>query len=157
MRLLFEGGYYSGCGYYSSKYGIYIFGARALFPDIRCLRITFDPPGPCFMLYTYTTGRFAELATNLFIVGRVHIVHMRMRGNYVKRLYTRHLYPSPFAIELTRCRGVEERPSGYRDHRRERERETRLSRRSAPYMPNNVLFCISRKHLLKWNANCLGL
>ena len=24
MRLLFEGGYYSGCGYYSSKYGIYI-------------------------------------------------------------------------------------------------------------------------------------
>ena len=22
MRLLFEGGYYSGCGYYSSKYGI---------------------------------------------------------------------------------------------------------------------------------------
>ena len=25
VRLLFEGGYYSGCGYYSSKYGIYIF------------------------------------------------------------------------------------------------------------------------------------
>ena len=24
MRLLFEGGYYSGCGYYSSKYGRYI-------------------------------------------------------------------------------------------------------------------------------------
>ena len=23
-RLLFEGGYYSGCGYYSSKYGTYI-------------------------------------------------------------------------------------------------------------------------------------
>ena len=23
MRLLFEGGYYSGCGYYSSKYGIW--------------------------------------------------------------------------------------------------------------------------------------
>ena len=47
---------------------------------------------------------------------------------------------APFAIELTSCGGVEERPSGYRDHRR--ERETRLSRRSAPYMANNVLFCI---------------
>ena len=24
VRLLFEGGYHSGCGYYSNKYGIYV-------------------------------------------------------------------------------------------------------------------------------------
>ena len=42
--------------FYISFYG------RTLFPDIRCLRITFDLP--CFM-YIYTSGRFAELATNV--------------------------------------------------------------------------------------------
>ena len=94
----------------------------------------------------------------------------------------------PFAIELTRCRGVEELEAVWLQRppkrERERERETRLSRHSAPCMPNNVLCCIhvyrldsvlffscitintsvdmscahkiSRKHL-KWNANCLGL
>ena len=39
---------------------IYIIGARALFPDIRCLRITFDPPGPCFMLYTRQVGSLSS-------------------------------------------------------------------------------------------------
>ena len=41
-----------------------IFG-RTGSADIRCLRITFDPP--CFMHAIYTTGRFAELATNACI------------------------------------------------------------------------------------------
>ena len=103
-------------------------------------------------------------------------------GRKLRETPTRHLYPSPFChrAKPDAEEYIEERPSGYRDHRR--ERETRLSRRSAPYMPNNVLFCIhvyrldsvlffscitsvdmscahkiSRKHLLKWNTNCLGL
>ena len=50
VRLLFEGGYYSGCGYYSSKYGIYrmgIFDAKSLplFVHI-CIIGPQEPPGP---------------------------------------------------------------------------------------------------------------
>ena len=40
-------------------YIFFFFGARALFSDIRCLRITFDPP--CFMLYTRQVGSLSSL------------------------------------------------------------------------------------------------
>ena len=45
-------------------------------------------------------------------IGTVHTVHVRMRGNYVKRLYTRHyLYPLPFAKQA-RGEAVETAESG---------------------------------------------
>ena len=49
VRLLFEGSYYSGCGFYSNKYGIW--GSLRLAPIKSVDALYFSPP---LFLYTHS-------------------------------------------------------------------------------------------------------